>query len=509
MNKTAFRGLFLLILAGACLLRFPGLSLRPMHHDEANQAVKFGMLLEKGEYQYDKKDHHGPALYYLTLPLARALSKSTLASLDEATLRLVPAIFGLGIILLLLLFAQGMSRPAVLAAGLFAALSPAFSYYSRFYIQETLFVFFVLGLLGTLGRYLFRPSAGWAAAAGFFAGMAFATKETSVIIFATSAGALVLAGLIRKKDSGTPIASLKIHRGHVFLALGVAVFTAVLFFSSFFKNPKGILDSLLAFQAYFGKSGEPGFHAHPFSYYLGLLTLSKSGGLVWSEALVLALAVCGIFASLKNRNPFPLFISGYALFTAAIFSAIPYKTPWNLLPFHLGFVILAGIGTAFIFQSLRKNFKKALAGLLLAGGIFHLGWQSYRANFRYFADPRNPYVYAQTSTDYPKLIRRVEEIAALHPDGRRLLVKVVCDAYETWPLPWSLRRYERVGYWQDWRAAGAFDGVPLIIASLDQADRIQPLVQDKYQSEYYGLRPDVLLAVFVRQDLWDRFLKRE
>ena len=68
MNKTAFRGLFLLSSPARLLLRSVALGLRPMHHDEANQAVKFGTLLEKGEYRYDKNDHHGPSLYYLTLP---------------------------------------------------------------------------------------------------------------------------------------------------------------------------------------------------------------------------------------------------------------------------------------------------------------------------------------------------------------------------------------------------------------------------------------------------------
>jgi hypothetical protein len=43
-----------------------------MHHDEANQAVRFGILLETGEYRYDRHDHHGPTLYYLTLPFAWA-----------------------------------------------------------------------------------------------------------------------------------------------------------------------------------------------------------------------------------------------------------------------------------------------------------------------------------------------------------------------------------------------------------------------------------------------------
>jgi uncharacterized protein (TIGR03663 family) len=548
MSKTAFRGLLLIVLCGAALLRVPGLSLRPMHHDEANQALKFGLLLEKGEYRYDKADHHGPTLYYLTLPLAWASAKTTLASLDETTLRLLPVLFGLGLIPLLLLFGKDIGRPAVLFAGLFAALSPAFAYYSRFYIQETLFVFFIAGFLGSLWRFLSRPSSGWAVAAGFFGGMMFATKETSVVVFAATAGALVLTSLTAKKEARPPAANPGIRALHIGLFAAAAGVTAALFYSSFFTNPKGLVDSVLAFQTYFAKGGTPGLHGHPWWYYLGLLTRVKSGGLAWSEALVLALACLGFLAAALKRDRFAIFISFYALITAVVFSLIPYKTPWNLLPFHLGFVILAGIGTVFMFRSLReryqpirlpglepgvcsglilsgafypdlkigvwrrRTYQKILAGILLAIGLFHLGWQSYQANFRYYADPRNPYVYAQTSTDYLKLVRRVDEIASIHPDHERMPIKVVCDPGETWPLPWSLRRFERVGYWTDgqaWRAAASFEDAPVVIASRDQAERIQPLIQSRYQAEYYGLRPDVLLMIFIRNDLWDHLLKNK
>jgi hypothetical protein len=88
-----------------------------------------------------------------------------------------------------------------------------------------------------------------------------------------------------------------------------------------------------------------------------------------------------------------------------------------------------------------------------------------------------------------------------------MLIKVVCGPYETWPLPWYLRRYERVGYWPDWRDVGGFDDALLVIASQDQAEKIRPAIHDKFQSEYYGLRPDVLLTLFIRNDLWDLFMK--
>src|SRR5512139_262553 len=180
------RVVFVFVVAAALALalafRLAGPDLRPMHHDEANQAVKFGALLETGEYRYDRNDHHGPTLYYFTLPSAWIRGQTTLASLDERTLRVVPALFGAGLILLLPLLGEGLGRTAVATSALLTALSPALTYYSRFYIQESLFVFFALAFLIALGRSAERPRAWWGLGAGAFAGLAYSTKETSLIV---------------------------------------------------------------------------------------------------------------------------------------------------------------------------------------------------------------------------------------------------------------------------------------------------------------------------------------
>jgi predicted membrane-bound mannosyltransferase len=44
-------------------------TLRPMHTDEAVDAIKFGALLEKGSYIYDPAEYHGPTLNYFTCRL--------------------------------------------------------------------------------------------------------------------------------------------------------------------------------------------------------------------------------------------------------------------------------------------------------------------------------------------------------------------------------------------------------------------------------------------------------
>jgi uncharacterized protein (TIGR03663 family) len=511
MSKRAFAALFILSFVLAAALRTARLNLRPMHHDEANQAVKFGRLLEKGEYRYDPADHHGPSLYYLTLPVARVLSGDTLAGLSESSLRLVTAAFGIGTLLLLLLFIPVMGRAAVAWAALALALSPAMVYFSRFYIQETLLVFFIVGLAACIWRYIRHPGWGWAAAAGFCAGMMYATKETSVIAFGAMAAGLVLARKWRGRDSEK---EARAAWSHGLLALGVAIGVSFLFYSSFFQNTGGFLDSVLSFKVYFARAGEAGFHVHPWHYYLGKLAFSPGhGGPFWTEGLILILGLAGAFTAFRSnrRNGkdrrFPRFLVAYTVLSTAVYSAIPYKTPWNLLPFYIGFILLAGSGAAALVKLPRRGAARLAVAILLAAGFVQLGFQSYRASFVYPADPRNPYVYAQTSPDFLRLVRRVESLVPLSPRGRGLLIKVIAGPYETWPLPWYLRGFSRVGYWTSAGEAGDVARPPVIISSAEEAAAMEPVLNTAYRSEYYGLRPGVLLTLSVRDDLWEELMR--
>lgn len=488
-------------LAVALAFRLAEPSLRPMHHDEANQAVKFGILLETGEYRYDRDDHHGPTLYFLTLPAAWLRGQTTLASLDERTLRLVPALFGAGLLLLFLPLARPLGRPAVAVAAALAAISPVLTYYSRFYIQESLLVFFAVGFVVALGLYVEQPRRRTALVAGACAGLAFATKETSVILLATaSMAALAARGGVK---------GLRPTAAHVAGATAAAVVVAGLFYSSFFRDPAGVLESVLAFGTYVQRGVGPAIHAHPWDFYLRMLAWSPSGGVIWSEGLVLGLALVGIVASIRGpaATYWPRYLALYSVITAVAFSAIRYKTPWNALPFYTGAVLVAGVGAAAILKGLKGRALKAGAVVLLLAAAGQLALQDWRANFRYPADPRNPYVYAHTSTDFLRLVTRVADVSRAHPDRQHMLVKVVAGPYEQWPLPWYLRDRDRVGYWIRPDEAAPLPGTPVIISSQEHADTIGALLGDDYVSEYYGLRPDALLAVFIERGLWERFLE--
>src|SRR6266700_4338636 len=108
MSRTVRIGLLLAFAVALGLaLRLPSLGQRPLHNDEAVNAVKFGQLWEQGTYKYDPSEYHGPTLEYATLCVNRLTGAADYEHINEPRLRLVTVLFGVGSILVLLPFVIG------------------------------------------------------------------------------------------------------------------------------------------------------------------------------------------------------------------------------------------------------------------------------------------------------------------------------------------------------------------------------------------------------------------
>ncbi|HEX8336043.1 MAG TPA: flippase activity-associated protein Agl23, partial [Pyrinomonadaceae bacterium] len=173
------------ILLLALALRLYALDMKPLHHDEGVNGFFLTNLLRQGRYVYDPENYHGPTLYYLTLPFV------ALAGLHTFVLRLVPSLFGVGVVWLVLTLRRQVGTVAALAAALLLAVSPACVIYSRYFIHEMPFVFFTLGLVVSALRFRETGAASDLLLAAAAAAMMFATKETAFI----SVGTLGLAWL--------------------------------------------------------------------------------------------------------------------------------------------------------------------------------------------------------------------------------------------------------------------------------------------------------------------------
>ncbi len=555
-----FLAVLLMILAGALWLRLPDLGNRPFHGDEAVHAVKFDDLWEHGVYRYDANEFHGPTIYYAALPSVRLKHRASFAATQEADYRLPVALLGAAMILLFLPLRDALGKPAALVAALLTAVSPAFVFYSRYYIQEIFLVFFTLGLLVCGWRYTQSRRLGWAVGGGLCAGLMIASKETAVLTFAAMGISLALTSLWTRRVDGRRLNLRGLMTGRVVaLALTVALVTACLFLSGFLTNLAGPIDYLRSYTPWLHRANGTDLHRHGLLYYLRLLAWTHTPRKpVWSEALTLGLAVVGASASLRRRVPRPTqgsansstndsindsindeingnvgdraevgsakndmnagretnmqssvtfarFLTFYTLALTGLYSVIPYKTPWCALSFLNGMILLAGAGAATLLQIAPGRAAKGTVGLLLVTGVAQLAWQAYQSSYVYYADDANPYVYAQPVQDAVRLSDRVALLSQSSPQREQTVIYVFSiDAYY-WPLPWDLRRFSNVGYWTG-QVPPDLDA-PIILASPEFDEELtRKLDATHLMTGYFSLRSNAFFQLWVRDDLWKAYL---
>lgn len=517
-SRGIVSAILIVIAAGAVIagawLRLDRLELRPMHLDEAVQAIKFRDLLENGDYVYDPSDYHGPVLLYSTLPVAWIAGAGGIAEVSERMLRCIPAFYGIALLLLLLPLRRAMPAAGWLATLWLAALSPLLVFYSRYYIMEVPMVFFVTAGMLCAWRYLAKPGWTWAILFGVCGGIVHATKETGAISYLGFLVAGIATWAMTRSDSGRrfplPPGCRWIHPGASLVA-GLAV--SALLFTAGWTQPQGAIDSVLTYFHYADRAGNTE-HNKPWFYYLKTLFHNRvDGGPIWSEALILLPGIAGILLTLtsamkKLGNPLVFrFLALYTLFMGTIYAIIPYKTPWSMLPWAFTLIPLAGLFFGALLQPGRRLRRLPIAcagAILLISGLLNLLRQDRNSLFRFYADDRNPFVYGHTTVSLTKLVQRIEDLRRLSEAGYEMPVQI-CNEDWGWPLPWYLRSYTKAGYWPD--VPEPLPPGDVVVVSLPMRDAAASQLESTHtEDDFYGLRDDILLTVFVKNELWDKFI---
>ncbi len=465
--------LLALVALGGLWLRTSDLARRPMHADEANQAVKLGDLLEHGRYAFDPRDHHGPTLYYFAVPVAWARGETTLATLTEPTVRLVPAVAGSLAIVLLFALAAPLGPWAALAAAALLAVAPASVYYSRYFIQETLLVTFTLAALVSAQRWWRTGHLAWALATGAALGLMQATKA-SAPLFAVAA--LLAFFIVRPASPATPHLARDLA-----LAFATATVVATLFYSSFGKHPAGLRDALATYAPASGRVAGGSGHEKPWWYYLSLFGWHRAGGFLWQQLAFTTLALAGALVALFTRQKFLRWAALYTLIVITALALPPYKTPWHAVHLVPGFALLAaGALAALPFRPLAFTVAGCAVALQFT--------QTKLSSFTRPSAGSNPFAYVHTSPDILKIRPLAAAALARHPTGN---IHVISEEY--WPLPWYLRGHPRVGFWP--APPTDCDGA-LVIASAAQAAAVRERLRGTYRESFLGLRPGFLCVVF-------------
>jgi uncharacterized protein (TIGR03663 family) len=495
----------------AVVLRLFALDLKPLHHDEGvNGLFMIRLALPPHTYRYDPADFHGPTLYFLTTPVALGIGLTTF------TLRLVPAVCGIGVVLL----AFGLRRPlgalGALTAAALLAVSPGAVYFSRYFIHETPLVFFTFAAVVAAWQYTVRQRGIYLMLASAFAALMFATKETAIIAAVVLLIAAGMAGRFptrwhRRRGGGgpetlQPSALVGLPRRHDAPSVGAAagygdkrrmmrrvgLFIActsifvglnVLFYSSFFTHWDGIGDAFRSF-AIWTRTGNRS-HLQPWHTYLRWLARQ--------EAPLLVFGTIGIVLSLwQGKQRFVIFAALWALGMLAAYSLIPYKTPWLTLNTVVPLALVSGWTAEAIFVRVMAPWRRraVVVGLLVLSASTY---QSVMLNFARYDDDRQPYVYAHTRRAVLDLVAQIDRIMARR--GPALTIAVT--APEHFPLPWYLKAY----------SAGYYGRVPntrdaIFIGSTKQDDALKKQLGAGFvRSGPYSLRPGVDLVLYVRRDV--------
>jgi len=168
---------WLVLFIVAAVARFYDVGARAMSHDESLHSLYAYYLYDRGNYEHNPM-MHGPFRYHLTA-LTYALFGHT-----DATARLVPALFGLGVVAMGLAFRRYIGRLGALAAGIMLTIGPSLLFHSR-YIRDDIYIslFTMVWIYGAM-RYMDERTelrVRWLGVMVASMGFAFATMENSFI----------------------------------------------------------------------------------------------------------------------------------------------------------------------------------------------------------------------------------------------------------------------------------------------------------------------------------------
>ncbi|MEI7910232.1 MAG: flippase activity-associated protein Agl23 [Verrucomicrobiota bacterium] len=489
------------VIATGVFLRFEQLASRPFHCDEATGARITARRMESGNSQFDPQHFHGPLLSSAAIAVCRARGETGWQDLTKGTMRLVPAIAGSLLLLLPLAWRRRFGDAPMLLAAALLATSPLLVYYSRMFIHESM-----VGLFGMLALMAVLTKPKWGIP-GVFIGLMFATKESFVIsmIAWTAAGGLVALGHRSWFNRAALLAAWRNWRVPVALSVLTAGLTAGYFYSDGLHHPQGVADALRTFFVYKTGAG----HDKPFFYYLDFLTIPhKSGGIWWFGTPVALLALLAFAASFRRaaldeaERDVIRFIGYAALGHFVIYGLIAYKTPWLMVLPWAHVCVLAGCSVAGVAGARRWwQVCLLLAGLALVSQFR----QTRYANGRLASDARNPFAYVPTRRDIESMESWLPQLAA-RASGKTLEpMAVIGSGY--WPLPWYLRSFKTIGYWQD--APANIAEFPLVFCVPESAEAVMTQLASTHTPLPRGLRANVAVTLFIRNDIWAAWMKSD
>src|SRR5436190_15176831 len=527
------------IVALGAFLRLLLLGIKPPHFDEGINGWFVDQMVKNGFYRYDPTNYHGPLHFYILFVCQTLLGRNIWA------LRLPVVLASIFSIHLTMKFEPFVGKNVSRLAALAMAVSTGFVFYGRYSIHEVwLLLFsmlFILGLLGLWQRgtvdYL------WCAGMGL-TGMVL-TKETYIIHVGCAFIAIFVTALSHKI---TPMADAKPVRQtwtyFDFVMMSVTGLAVIIFFySGGFLNWPGVTGLWKTFEAWFKTGSQGAGHEKEPYYWLELIVR-------YEQPLGLGLIACVACQYLRHVGL--RYLAIYGVGTLLAYSIVKYKTPWciisiawpllfmfgavlHLKPFNYSRILtIAGswLLSAFLILRVAKYLTKAewtmwhalsvpllVCAIILSVNLIivlrrpimaallaislglsvslnyfrcstfnEFNWNWERGVFANVTDfyAWEPYVYVQSYNDVWKLTKPLLRLAKSNPTYYQLVGHLIRTS--TYPLPWMLGDFTKVGYYEHNNMPDKLDGDFLLVQE-DQIEKVEAKLHDTYYTELMTIRP--------------------
>jgi uncharacterized protein (TIGR03663 family) len=476
-----------IIVGLGAFLRFLLLGIKPPHFDEGINGWFVDQMVKNGFYRYDPTNYHGPLHFYILFFCQTLFGRHIWA------LRLPVVLASIFSIHLTMKFEPFVGRNVSRLAALAMAISPAFVFYGRYSIHEVwLLLFsmlFILGLLGLWKRgtvdYL------WCAGMGF-AGMIL-TKETYIIHVGCALIAVAvtwISHLITPMPDAKPVRQTWTYFDFFMMSVtGLAVI--IFFYSGTFLNWPGVTGLWKCFEAW-SKTGTQGAGHEKESYYWLELIFR------YEPPVALGLVLCVACQLLRHVGL--RYLAIYGVGTLIAYSIVKYKTPWCMISIVWPFLFLFGSVVVLVPAAFQRAALAVAAVLLTVSLGFSISLNYFHyATFNEFNWKRErgaknivdfftwePYVYVQTYPDVWKLTKPLLRLAKSNPTYYQMVGHLIRTS--TYPLPWMLGDFTKVGYYEHNNMPDKLDGDFLLVQEDKIAD-VEAKLHDSYYTEPMTIRP--------------------
>jgi hypothetical protein len=107
--------------------------------------------------------------------------------------------------------------------------------------------------------------------------------------------------------------------------------------------------------------------------------------------------------------------------------------------------------------------------------------------------------------DLLNLVQRIEGLGGISPSGYSTVVKVIAPESDYWPLPWELRRFKHIG-WYDKLPEDPF--APIMVVSSKLNARLDDRSGRKWiMAGISQLRAGNFLELYVELELWKKYVE--